>query len=77
MNNSSDSEAASTPHGGGKKKEKMKPGILELATKEFESEVGHHWFWSISKAAVKRLVQDFTFNLFSFILMNVHFAVPH
>lgn len=41
---STDAESVSLPRKEGKKKEKRKLGILEMATKEFESEVGLHWF---------------------------------
>lgn len=44
---STDAESVSVPQKEGKKKEKRKLGILEMATKEFESEVGLHWFWNI------------------------------
>lgn len=43
---STDAESVSVPQKGGKKKEKRKLGILEMATREFESEVGLHWFWN-------------------------------
>lgn len=43
---STDAESVSVPQKEGKKKEKRKLGILEMATKEFESEVGLHWFWN-------------------------------
>lgn len=43
---STDAESVSVPQKEGKKKEKRKLGILEMATKEFESEVGLRWFWN-------------------------------
>lgn len=43
IKDSTGTEAASSPQKGGKKREKKKLGILEMATREFESEVGHHW----------------------------------
>lgn len=74
-NYSSDSEAAPTPQEGGKKKEKVKLGILDLATREFESEVGQQCFQSVNKAAVKCLLSRTFYCLFFHLISSSVFIV--